>query len=625
MTSRSYQFQFLEIHEDETQMQPLTRSPPKNKNYEQPPTAWRKYTTSSSRRDSSVSRPEKNQRTPRSRSNPGEDPGPRIIRLETSSPHHRRSTEFTVQHHVTRDSMLDNILLSFNHMQDGEGPYPKQPPLYSSFKDGEFTLDTPRFVYDAITHMKSHSYSSSASSSPDLKQQRSFSPYEISNTPIRRSSLAIPRNTGTFRSYPGDEAVSGSTKPNQKRSLHLQTQPASGPVSPNRSTPKKSSRNTNSMDYRGRKSRDASRSHKSIKSDPSMEPSSLPADAIILQPTKSNTPKKSNAPTLAGSPKERPGFLRRVFGSSRTQSQVRQPQSEPVFSASVSPESTPVRKPSESVPVLHKKASFFRRKKKEPYENESSIYGATRASHEVTPGSPRFIPGLAVTTDDQHDPPRWAGPGAPGDDQPFGISHNQDYEPSLSEPAKRIWIQPDEYDRVVPAPIRASNNEIIVIEDPSTRNMPAPIRSSALSQVLQSLYSSNTFINPPPQISLATGHDDPFVEGPFGTDMTTSALQFDHDDRQLARRMYDGDDDDSNQTATLLGQQTEQGERLREAYMQLFNFANINILSALRELCGRLVMRAETQQVDRILGAFSSRWWLNNPNNGFISKGENAS
>ena len=375
------------------------------------------------------------------------------------------------------------------------------------------------------------------------------------------------------------------------------------------------------MDFRGRKSREASRSRKIAKAEASTEASSIPANATILQPTKPNTHKKNNAPILADSPKERPGFLRRVFGSSRNQSQVRQPLPEQVASVPVSPESTPVRKPSEPLPVLNKKASFFRRKKKEPQENESFAYGPTRASLEITAGSPRLMPGLAVTTDDQHFAASWAGPGFRGDDRPFEVSYNQTYEPMLTKPAKRIWIQPDEYDRVIPAPIRVSNNELVVVEGPGARTMPAPIRSSALSQVLQSLYTPNANA-PLPHTNTASGQDDPFVEGPASSNLSIKASNFEHDDRDLAKRMYDGDDDDSNQTATLLGQQTEEGERLRHAYMELFNFADVNILSALRELCGRLALKAETQQVDRILAAFSYRWWQCNSNSGFISKGK---
>jgi Sec7-like guanine-nucleotide exchange factor len=38
-------------------------------------------------------------------------------------------------------------------------------------------------------------------------------------------------------------------------------------------------------------------------------------------------------------------------------------------------------------------------------------------------------------------------------------------------------------------------------------------------------------------------------------------------------------------------------------------------------LCERLVLRGETQQVDRIMVAFSHRWCEDNPNHGFKTSG----
>ena len=55
--------------------------------------------------------------------------------------------------------------------------------------------------------------------------------------------------------------------------------------------------------------------------------------------------------------------------------------------------------------------------------------------------------------------------------------------------------------------------------------------------------------------------------------------------------------------------------------MAMFDFSNMNILSAVRLLCGKLVLKGETQQVDRIVDAFSKRWCECNPNHGFKSAG----
>jgi Sec7-like guanine-nucleotide exchange factor len=61
---------------------------------------------------------------------------------------------------------------------------------------------------------------------------------------------------------------------------------------------------------------------------------------------------------------------------------------------------------------------------------------------------------------------------------------------------------------------------------------------------------------------------------------------------------------------------------VREAYMRLYNWSNMNILAALRSLCQRLVLKGETQQVDRVLDAFSCRWCDCNPSHGFKATGK---
>lgn len=55
--------------------------------------------------------------------------------------------------------------------------------------------------------------------------------------------------------------------------------------------------------------------------------------------------------------------------------------------------------------------------------------------------------------------------------------------------------------------------------------------------------------------------------------------------------------------------------------MAMFDWSNMNILSAVRMLCGKLVLKGETQQVDRIVDAFSRRWCECNPNHGLKSAG----
>ncbi|PGH34446.1 hypothetical protein GX50_02714 [[Emmonsia] crescens] len=90
------------------------------------------------------------------------------------------------------------------------------------------------------------------------------------------------------------------------------------------------------------------------------------------------------------------------------------------------------------------------------------------------------------------------------------------------------------------------------------------------------------------------------------------------EDRQHAQKIFDeleNDAEDKEPAAAWLGNPDR--SPVRKAYMELFDWSNMNILAALRGLCVRLALKGETQQVDRILDAFSSRWCECNPEHGF--------
>ncbi|KAJ6441166.1 Sec7 domain-containing protein [Purpureocillium lavendulum] len=91
------------------------------------------------------------------------------------------------------------------------------------------------------------------------------------------------------------------------------------------------------------------------------------------------------------------------------------------------------------------------------------------------------------------------------------------------------------------------------------------------------------------------------------------------DDRQKARQIYDGGEAfiQKDKAAAWMGEEGPVRQRTLQAYMELYEFQEHSILAALRSVCGRLVLRAETQQVDRILVAFSKRWCECNPRHGF--------
>ena len=95
-------------------------------------------------------------------------------------------------------------------------------------------------------------------------------------------------------------------------------------------------------------------------------------------------------------------------------------------------------------------------------------------------------------------------------------------------------------------------------------------------------------------------------------------------DRERALQIYKGDDSTVSkaQAATVLGDMTMTGMRTRKAFMDLFDWTGFNILAAMRDLCSKLILKAETQQVDRILMSLSERWCECNGSHGFKAVGK---
>jgi hypothetical protein len=95
------------------------------------------------------------------------------------------------------------------------------------------------------------------------------------------------------------------------------------------------------------------------------------------------------------------------------------------------------------------------------------------------------------------------------------------------------------------------------------------------------------------------------------------------DDMQKAQKIYDGNEDfiQREKAAAWMGEEGPVRQRTLRAYMDLYDFKDKSIVTSLRLVCNRLVLRAETQQVDRILVAFAKRWCDCNPNHGFKHMG----
>ena len=106
-------------------------------------------------------------------------------------------------------------------------------------------------------------------------------------------------------------------------------------------------------------------------------------------------------------------------------------------------------------------------------------------------------------------------------------------------------------------------------------------------------------------------------------DVVIDHVEPDREYRKQAKQVYEGDEALGSKAtaAAWLGESGLERAQVRKAYMELFDWADFNILSALRGFCGKLILKGETQQIDRILDAFSTRWCECNPNHGFKATG----
>ena len=131
----------------------------------------------------------------------------------------------------------------------------------------------------------------------------------------------------------------------------------------------------------------------------------------------------------------------------------------------------------------------------------------------------------------------------------------------------------------------------------------------------------------------------PVVDGPvYGglpdtdlADETLEAISFPTTDpceplaehRSFAEKLFAGTAGiDRSETAPWLGEAGSDRSRIRRAYMELFDWKDLSILGALRGFCSSVQLKGETQQVDRVLDAISTRWCDCNPNHGFKATGK---
>ncbi|KAK6349873.1 hypothetical protein TWF696_006135 [Orbilia brochopaga] len=91
------------------------------------------------------------------------------------------------------------------------------------------------------------------------------------------------------------------------------------------------------------------------------------------------------------------------------------------------------------------------------------------------------------------------------------------------------------------------------------------------------------------------------------------------EEADAARKIFEGDEEflPKGKAAAFLGEAGAPSARIRTAYMSMFDWTGVNILAAFRGLCEKLVLKGETQQVDRIVSAVAKQWCDCNVNHGF--------
>lgn len=108
-------------------------------------------------------------------------------------------------------------------------------------------------------------------------------------------------------------------------------------------------------------------------------------------------------------------------------------------------------------------------------------------------------------------------------------------------------------------------------------------------------------------------------DSPFGDDDVDPTVR----GKTLAGRCWDEEEDflARDKIAEWLGSHGPVHKAALHFYMLNFDFTGQRLDVAFRQLCSKLYLKAETQQVDRILEEFSNRYWELNPNSLYGSAG----
>lgn len=247
----------------------------------------------------------------------------------------------------------------------------------------------------------------------------------------------------------------------------------------------------------------------------------------------------------------------------------------------------PRSKPKESAESLHQRSIDSPRNRNTLSTRNNNLPASQRAVHEIPANS---------------EPREWLTP------LQMTPSRNHSTAPESSKTSnrsQRVWLQPDS-----PEPKLRKLDESI----PTDGAEASPVSDYHSASSVQSASKPDDDIHFPEP----TPEDAALKLG-----VEKDSSQPTEADCAQAKQLFDGEESLASKTmaAAWLGEPGAERMRVRQAYVELFDWQNLNILAALRGLCGKLYLKGEAQQVDRILDAFSRRWCACNPSHGFKATG----
>ncbi|TQS38608.1 hypothetical protein Golomagni_00883 [Golovinomyces magnicellulatus] len=189
---------------------------------------------------------------------------------------------------------------------------------------------------------------------------------------------------------------------------------------------------------------------------------------------------------------------------------------------------------------------------------------------------------------------------------------------STTDKDDRVWLEPSSSEEEESIPSQLDTSECVLSNLDQIRSHSKSSTQESIASIPDSLVDEKLNSNKPHENKITP--KEPIISEAYKGDqdeVDDTAIK----EIEISRQIFEGIQDviPKHKAAAWLGEEERSRAKVLEAYFGLYNFTNLNILAALRNLCGRLILKAESQQVDRILLAFSHRWSECNPCHGFKS------